>query len=148
MLTVYEKYKSRSKVLPACSATLQNKSLDRTTHRQSQERSILKQTRCTCSTINLPNISNTTGKVRSVQKVGRFVFAEMQAAIAIHTGIPVVEMRICLHELNTCGNITFRMGHTHWLCNWLSGGACLARGGKGTRLRPATLRCTNLAIAT
>ena len=89
------------------------------------------------------NISNTTGKVRSVQKVGRFMFAEMQAAFAIHIGIPALELRIIpalelrirLHELDTCGNITFT-SHTHWLCNWVSGGACLVRGGKSTTWMP------------
>ena len=63
-------------------------------------------------------------------------FADMQAAFVIHAGIPAVEMRICLHGLNTCGNITFHMGHTHWRCNWLSGGACFARDGKDTTCIP------------
>ena len=89
----------------------------------------------------IPTLHGVTGVLR---KLGDFFFADMLVALTIlstkhrksKSRIPTLELRIRPHELNTRGNITFRMGHTRWLCIWPSGGACLAKGGKGMTCSP------------
>ena len=128
---------------------MQNESYTTGTHCEPQERNTLKQRRCARSTTNLPNCSITTGKVRSDQKVGRFMFVAVWAAFAILSTkhdqsccrIPTLELRIRPHTLNTCGSITFHMGHTHRLCIRLSSGACLPNGGKGMTSIPQMVGC-------
>ena len=86
-----------------------------------------------------PTFPALVGSSGVLRKLGDFSLADSSVACARFSTIhgtswcraAALELRIHAHELSTCGNITFRMGHTHWLCTSPSGGARLAKDGKG-----------------
>ena len=82
-----------------------------------------------------PNISITTGKVRSAQKVGR----KMRQAFRpeLNNEMFAWRLRKDARSANSkAGQLTYHKDHTDSPCIWLIGEACLARAERGRRRSP------------